>query len=160
MWSCHYTTGYFGAFLGDISMLNQAEICQKYSVVYPHFFIVYPCGKQQGYMEKNYKMQQNYIIMILFSTSVLLLGSLTLFLTGVVTWCSYKGWFRPHLVGIGLIEIETNKLWTKSFMSWLKDMSCLFSYLWVEFEPLEIASFGYLGGPHTSLNWYRYIVVF
>ena len=133
-WSCHYTTGYFGAFLGDISMLNQVEICQKYSVVYPHFFIVYPCGKQQGYMEKNYKMQQNYIIMILFSTSVLLLGS--------------------------LIEIETNKLWTKSFMSWLKDMSCLFSYLWVEFEPLEIASFGYLGGPHTSLNWYRYIVVF
>ena len=27
---------------------------------------------------------------------------LTLFLTKVVTWRSYKGWFRPHLVGIGL----------------------------------------------------------
>ena len=39
-------------------------------------------------------------------------------------------------------------------------MSCFFSYLWVEFVPLEIASFGYFGGPHTSLNWYRYIVVF
>ena len=27
---------------------------------------------------------------------------LTLFLQDLVTWRSYKGWFRPHLVGIGL----------------------------------------------------------
>ena len=30
--------------------------------VYPHFFIVYPCGKQWGYMEKGYKMQQKVIL--------------------------------------------------------------------------------------------------
>jgi hypothetical protein len=65
---------------------NQAEIWKKYSVVqlysffivylyekqksclsalelfhclYPHFFVVYPCGKQWGNMEKSYKMQQD-----------------------------------------------------------------------------------------------------
>ena len=33
-WSCYYATSYFVAFLGDISMLNQAEVWKKYSVVH------------------------------------------------------------------------------------------------------------------------------
>ena len=34
---------------------------------------------------------------------------LTLFLTDLVTWRSYKGWFRPYLVGIGLKFIYSEK---------------------------------------------------
>ena len=33
----------------------------SFFIVYPLFFIVYPCGQQWGYMEKSYKMQQTHV---------------------------------------------------------------------------------------------------
>ena len=45
-----------GGFLSKIRLKSK----KKYSVVQlKSFFIVYPCGKQRGYKEKRYKMQQN-----------------------------------------------------------------------------------------------------
>ena len=41
-------------------------------------------------------------ILVLFNHELFNPGRLTLFLTEVVTWRWVKGWFRPHLVGIGL----------------------------------------------------------
>ena len=38
---------------------------QSFFIVYPHFFVVYPCcGQQWGYMEKSYKMQQIILLNI------------------------------------------------------------------------------------------------
>ena len=66
-WSCHYETGCFVSFWGDISILKSYWNMKKVFccpalelfIVYPHFFVVYSCGQQWGYyMEKRYKMQQ------------------------------------------------------------------------------------------------------
>ena len=34
---------------------------RAFSLSIPHFFVVYPFGKQWGYMEKSYKMQQKFL---------------------------------------------------------------------------------------------------
>ena len=47
------------------------------------------------------KLQTLLLCLVRFSAT----QTLTLFLTGVVSWRSYKGWFRPHLIGIGLIKL-------------------------------------------------------
>ena len=86
-WSCLHATGYFVAFLGDISILESGcnmkkPLCcpalelfyclplwktmvfvsfRAFSLSIPHFFVVYPFGKQWGYMEKSYKMQQKFL---------------------------------------------------------------------------------------------------
>ena len=56
-WSCHYATGCFVAFLVIFLYLNMKKypVVQLWSffIVYPHFFVVYPCGQQWGYMEKS-----------------------------------------------------------------------------------------------------------
>ena len=61
-------------FRGIFSYHNQAEIwknilmsssMQSFFIVYPHFFIVYPCGQQWGYMEKCYKLQKTKWLLII-----------------------------------------------------------------------------------------------
>ena len=44
-------------------------ILQNFFIVYLHFFVVYPCGQQWGYMEKSYKMQQNPYLQSFFETT-------------------------------------------------------------------------------------------
>ena len=60
-WSCHYATGCFVAFLGDISILKSDWNVKKLFCcpALDLFRIVYSCGKQWGYLEKSYKMQQS-----------------------------------------------------------------------------------------------------
>ena len=69
-WSCHYATGCFVAFLGDISILksgwNMKKIlcCPALELYHclPPFFVVYPCGKPWGYMEKKLQNATNLFI--------------------------------------------------------------------------------------------------
>ena len=44
--------------------MENGAVCQlkSFLIVYRHFFIVYPCGQQWGYMEKSCKMQQMCIV--------------------------------------------------------------------------------------------------
>ena len=53
-------------------------------------------------------------------------NSLTLFLPDLVTWCSYKGWFCPWPVGIGLKDISTPEFSALKRLgleiSWLKSL--------------------------------------
>ena len=57
---CYFLGSLLHVFMGKNSYEFCSAVCHLYSffIVYPHFFVVYSCGKQWGNMQKSYNMQQ------------------------------------------------------------------------------------------------------
>ena len=73
------------------------------SRAYLHYFIVYPCGKQWGYMGKSYKMPQNYFL--------------------ESRWVKLNSYCLTHNLSVGLCFFSKHNLWK------LKDARLTILYL-------------------------------